>query len=373
MADAIQAWLASGEYAVIHQVPLRPVPLPNVSTLPLVDVGLQGLAYQLVDDNNNRWILKRFFPAMQPEADYLAAIQQLVPRRSGFEAGFERKIVSAADLSQASVQHVDLSSWIAGTVLMPHVDTRSWADLIRFVRGGSLELSSIERLMLAGRLSEAVGWLESSNLAHRDLSSTNVLVDVMNVNVHLIDWDGLFQPDLNFQLNTITGSNGYLAPFLKGGGVTSATSATLTWTEHADRFALAVLNAELLTVDAGSRQHIDDGLLDQADVFNHSGPTLLGIKTRLQRALPAAALLFDRALNATNFDECPGPGDWLTAINAGLDQAAQMSWSREEVIENVSAIPTEPDEPHFVEIRQSAFVKIDSQVFVKAPKRRAGI
>ena len=370
MADAIQSWLASGEYAVIHQVPLRPVPLPNVSTLPLVDVGQQGSAYQLVDDNNNRWILKRFFSAMQPEPDYLASIQQLVPRRSGFEAGFERKMVTAADLSHSSFNHVDLSSWIAGTVLMPHVDTRSWANLIRFVTEGSLELSSIERLMLARRLSEAVGWLESSNLAHRDLSSANVLVDVMNVNVHLIDWDGLFHPDLNFQLNAVIGSNGYLAPFLKGGGITGATS---TWMEHADRFALAVLNAELLTVEAGSRRHVDGGLLDQADVFNNFGPTLLGIKTRLQRALPSAALLFDRALNATNFDECPGPGDWLAAINAGLDQVAQMSWGREEVVADVSASVADADEPHFVEIRRSAFVKIDPSVFVKAPKRRAGI
>jgi hypothetical protein len=84
-------------------------------------------------------------------------------------------------------------------------------------------------------------------------------------------------------------------------------------------------------------------------------------------------LLFDRALNATNFDECPGPGDWLAAINAGLDQVAQMSWGREEVVADVSASVADADEPHFVEIRQSAFVKIDPSVFVKAPKRRAGI
>jgi serine/threonine protein kinase len=307
---------------------------------------------------------------MQPEADYMAAIQHLVPRRSGFEAGFERKIVSGAALSHAAVPHVDLTSWVTGTVLMPHVDTRSWADVIRFIREGSQRMSRIERLMLARRLSEAVGWLESSNLAHRDLSSTNVLINVMNVNVHLIDWDGFFQTDLNFQLNAITGSSGYLAPFLKRGGVTKASS---TWTEHADRFALAVLNAELLTVNAGSRQHADGGLLDQADLFNHSGPTLLAMRTRLQQVLPAAALLFDVALNATNFDECPGPGDWLTVINAGLDQTAQTSRNREALVEEMGAIRTAPDEPHFVEIQKSAFVKIDPQVFVKAPKRRAGI
>jgi len=367
MVDPMQAWLASGDCAVVHNVSLRPLALPRVSTLPVAYTGAQGSSYELADDNRNKWILKKFFSAMEPEAGFVTAVQPLIPRRSGFEAGFERAIVSGAGVSHSPVQNVDLRSWITGTVLMPYIETRSWADVIRLIRDGSRVLSRIEKLILLRRMSEAVGWLESASLAHRDLSSANVLVDIINVNVHLIDWDNIFHPSLNLQSNAVIGSNGYLAPFVRRNGVADVET---TWNENADRFALAALNAELLTVNANSRQHPEGGLLDQAEIFNRSGATIVEMKTRLRQMLPAATSLFDAALYANNFRECPGPADWLNVINTELQQTAQEAWSDEEPVEEIDSPYAQPYESHFVEIDRKAFVKIDPAAFVGAPKKR---
>jgi serine/threonine protein kinase len=238
--------------------------------------------------------------------------------------------------------------------------------LIQTITDGGRTLSKIERLLLCSRLSEAVDLLESSGLSHRDLSHTNVIVDPLNIEVSLIDWDGLYHSSLPQQPNATVGANGYISPFVRANG---SVESHRTWREHADRFALAVLNTELLTVNSGSRRHVDGGLFDQAELYARAGQSLFGIKNRLRQFSLAAAILLDGALNATSFEQCPSPVAWLEVINQELKKGAESVWSEEETEDTVTVF-TRKYEPHFVEIDQSAFVTIDSNVFVKAPGRR---
>lgn len=366
MINTVTAWLASGEDAVLNGITLRPNSHPNFSTVPAMLSGDQGTTYELLDNTDNRWMLKKFAAGREPTAEYVAAIQHLVPTRSQFESGYKRIVLKEAVAEPSSYQEPEFLAWTEGTILMPHVAGYTWGELMQIITDGGRALSKIERLLLCSRLSEAVDLLEASGLSHRDLSHSNVIVDALNVEVSLIDWDSLYHNSLPQQANSPAGSDGYIAPFVR---INGSVDPDRTWKEHADRFALALLNAELLTVSSGSRRHVDGGLFDQAELNARAGQTLIAVRNRLRQLSRAAATLLDAALNATSFEQCPSPVAWLDAIKQELERGAESVWSEEETEDPVTVF-TPKYEPHFVEIDMSAFVKIDPGVFVKAPGRR---
>ena len=366
MIDVVQAWLASGEVAVLNGITLRPDSHPNFATVPAMISGDQGTTYQLLDNSDNKWMLKKFAAESEPAADYVGAIQPLVPTRSQFESGSRRMVLNESSVDQSSYHKPEFLSWISGTVLMPHVAGYTWGELIQSITEGARTLSKVERLLLCSRLSEAVDLLESSGLSHRDLSSSNVIIDVLNVEVSLIDWDSLYHNSLNEPPDTTAGSDGYIAPFVRANG---SVEPQRTWRERADRFALALMNAELLTIHSESQRYLDRGLFDQAELYARAGQTLFRIKNRLKQVAPTAAALLDNAVNATSFDLCPSPVDWLAMIDQELKKGTESVWTEEEAEDPVT-IFTPKYEPHFVEIDMSAFVTIDPAVFVKAPGRR---
>ena len=366
MIDVVQAWLTSGEDAILNGITLRPSSHANFATVPAMTTGDQGTTYQLLDSSDNRWMLKKFGAETEPAADYIAAIQTLVPTRSQFESGSRRMVLSESSVDSSAYQKPEFVSWIAGTILMLHVDGYTWGELIQSITEGTRPLSKVERLLLCSRLTEAVDLLESSGLSHRDLSSSNVIIDPINVEVSLIDWDSLYHSSLKQQANATAGTDGYIAPFVRANG---SLEPQRTWRERADRFALALLNAELLTVQAQSQRYLDHGLFDQAELYARSGQTLFRIKNRLRQLSPPAAASLDTALNATSFDMCPSPVEWLAVINEELEKGTESVWTEEET-EDQTPIFAPKYEPHFVEIDMSAFVTINPDVFVKAPGRR---
>src|ERR1700752_1518104 len=131
MIDPVQAWLASGEDAVLNGITLRPDSHPNFATVPAMLAGDQGTTYQLLDSSDDKWMLKKFAPEWEPAADYVAAIQSFVPTRSQFESGSGRMVLTEASAETSPYQTPEFLSWIAGTILMPHVAGFTWGELIR--------------------------------------------------------------------------------------------------------------------------------------------------------------------------------------------------------------------------------------------------
>jgi hypothetical protein len=146
------------------------------------------------------------------------------------------------------------------------------------------------------------------------LSSTNIFIDTHTWNVHVIDWDGMYHPSLVMPPNTTFGTNGYIAPFVRA---KETEAASTTWTRGADRFSMAVLNVEFLSVGRNSPVTGDGGLLDQEEIYNLGGSGLNKIIDTLQRDYSNARGLFDRTLRAGSFNECPSPDEWK-ALGAGI-------------------------------------------------------
>lgn len=362
MTDVMHAWSGTGRQAVIDGVALRPRTADASSTVPLVTRGGRSLVYHLVDDNDAGWMLKKFLPGREPGRAYLGEMRALIPDRPGFESGFGQKVLDDLSVSASAYCEPEFRSWVGGAVLMRQVISPTWAELALSIREGAQVLSRVERLFLCARLSEKLEWLESAGLAHRDLSSTNVMIDPLNAEVHLIDWDGLFHATLPPPLNAAPGTEGYSAPFAGGSGAAPA------WQEHSDRFGLTILNAEILSVNAGSPRAGEGGLFDQKDLDKRAGGTVSEIRGDLQRHFPGAAGLLDAALAARSYEECPSPTDWLNLTNRELPNSAQDVWGEEgSPDEDARSIYAAPYEPHFVEVNCAAFVRVDRKAFVKAP------
>ncbi|MFY9620637.1 MAG: serine/threonine-protein kinase [Pyrinomonadaceae bacterium] len=361
MVDIVQSWLSSRRYAVLEGIAFIPRAVDDMSPLPLATKGEQGTAYYLTDENGRGWVLKKFFPEAQPDPAYSSAVQLLIPGRPGFESGFERQVLESSSVSSSAYADPEFQAWIDGAVLMPQVMSTTWADLAASIRDGA-NLSRVERLLLCQKLSEKIGWLESVGLAHRDLSSTNVLIDGLNIEVHLIDWDSLYHPTLAMPSNAGCGTKGYIAPFVRVG----SEAAQSTWLENSDRFALAILNVELLSMAA--KVPPAGELIGQDDIYLRSGKGLRAVRDSLRHTFVRAVELMDAAIAARSFVECPNPSDWVDRIETELTNSRHSTWEEENASTAQSqAIYAADYEPHFVRINPSAFVNIDERAFVKAP------
>ena len=357
----MKAWFEAGKFALIDDLALRPK--PGETSLALYSTSEHAISYCLVDETDNKWILKKFFAEYEPEFGYLETIRDLVPRVPGFESGFDRRVLNHSSLSTSGYYNEELQLWLHGAILVPQVSAPTWAALTDSIMAGGHELSRLVRLLTCEKLSNLVGRLESSGLAHRDLSAQTVLIDPVNLEVHAIEWDTLYHSSLAPQPNSTSCTPGYIAPFMKPG-------TDATWRPHSDRFALAILNTEILLMKADAQRAAHGGLLEQQDLYNLAGQTLSRVRNALQQAFPDAVKLLEQSLTASNFDQCPAPSDWLTFINRELNNDANQSWDewKPPAEESQSrSVFERPRTPGFVSVNESAFVKINWQAFAGLP------
>lgn len=361
MLDVAEAWLKSGKYSEMAGLRLRPIENPKFKGLPLSTARGQAQAYYLRDDNNFDWIMKKFLPAKIPDSTYINAIQSLIPPRPGFQAGYRRRVLSGSDVARSGFYSADFAAWVENTVLMSRITCDDWAGLADKIRKGSVTLTDAERILMCRSLSEKINLLESSDLSHRDLSVMNVFVEVKTSFVHLIDWDCLFHPSLSMPRNTTYGTEGYIAPFVKKSGVPDP---QITWKPRADRFSLAILNAEFLCMDAGTPLRNDGGMFEQTELYNGGGPETTQILNKLRQNFPDAGSLLEKALTAQSFDDCPSPDKWLAlgvashipAVNpASILAPAPTSSPRAAPQANLNS---------FVLLDETALVRLDERAFV---------
>lgn len=338
------AWLHSGRDAVIAGLPLRPRPHPQARNLVLATSMGQASVFYLEGDKQSEWMLKKFHPGRAPDAAYVGAIRALVPRERGFEAGSERRCLTAGMVSPGGYTSPDFTAWIEGTVLMPRVDASAWSDFLSELRDGALDLDVTARIAIAEQLCAKVAALEAGRVAHRDLSATNVMIDAAR-SVHIIDWDSLYAPSLQMPANTTVGSNGYIAPFVRA----AADDPRATWTAGADRFALAVLALETFAADAGCTFSGDGCLLEQEEIHARSGPTLDAALRAAGARAKEVVRLFDEALAAAAPRECPSPRDWLRAVGRSRPRTTATPLRR----------------PGFVALDRGTFVALDSSRFTR--------
>jgi hypothetical protein len=354
MIDVAEAWLKSGRYAEVAGLKLLPIENPLLKGTPLAPVRGQAQAFYLRDDQQLDWILKKFSPARIPDSAYIKAIQALIPQQPGFQSGYRRTVLAKGDVARSGFYTADFAAWIESTVLMSRIKCDDWAGLADKIRKGSVTLTDDERTALCGGLSGQIGLLESSGLSHRDLSATNVFVDLKNSLVHLIDWDCIFHPSLSMPRNTSFGTEGYIAPFVKSSGTPDPRA---TWRPGADRFGMALLNAEFLSMDKGTPLKNDGGMFEQRELYDRGGPETTRVVAHLRKNFPAAAGLLERALRAQSFDDCPSPAEWLTL--AGQTNTPRVIFASPAAPGATPHAAPQASPVTFARLDEAAFVRLD--------------
>jgi serine/threonine protein kinase len=348
MTDLIKEWLRSGEFIAIEGIDLLPLPFTEWPDTPCVFKSKRAEVYHLKDLNDQLWVIKKFLTNEAAATQYRNSIKSLIPHRPGFEAGYLRKVLNPASLSNPVLANARLSAWINNAILMPAAHGLPWHVLACDIRDGRQYLPKKQRIRLVRHLSEKIKWLESQDIAHRALSSTNTYVDVSDAEVYLIDWDAIFHPTLPMPEHLRHGDPGYIAPFVK---VRGAADAQNTWRVCADRFSLAVLNAEILSIANGVPLTGGEAICDQDEIYNRCGPCLTAIKDGLKAQFPKAFCLFEQTLAATSFDDCPAPADWLSAMGG-------------ESVIKPEPIPLK-DRPALVRFNRANLVRLDNTAFAR--------
>lgn len=319
IVEEIDSWLSSNKEASIDNIILTPEKEPNwPSTTKYLERG-QAKIFFLLDRKGKKWLLKKFFPNMQPETKYINAIGPLIPNKiRAFDSGTKRKVLTAYSLKDSKDFYYsrNLATDLENTILMPYIDAYDWVLIFNRIINGMHTLTRQQRILLSYNLCNHIQTLEDNNIAHRDLSNGNILVDTKTWMVHIIDWDCMYHPDLQMPDNTTIGTNGYIGPMVLEDGKPKTEK---TWHSKADRFSMSVLIMEFLACRKGLIHEEDDALLNQDELYSlyelsvaKPGIELL-VKT-IKDDYPDAVELFKRTIRARNYEECPSPKDWIKAI-----------------------------------------------------------
>jgi hypothetical protein len=347
MSDLVEHWLASGRFARLNDMQLRPEPHPLLPNTPGRIRRGQADAYPLTSAENRAFMLKKFFGGRSLDGGYLARVQQVLPRTVGFSVGVQRTVLTrdALRLGGDVYWTQALADWLHDTVLMPRLAGGDWSAMADDLRAGRRQLSITQRRALAAALADRVWQLEAYECSHRDLTGANVFVDPSTMSVELIDFDSLYHPSLVMPAGTTCGTPGYLAPFACGAN----RDPRITWCAQADRFALALLCVEILVVGPGAPWSGDGGLFDQVHLVQWSGPSIAWARQQLMAAGPDACVAFDRAIASTSFAACPAPGDWLAIVGASSVRTATTAPQQVPALDDLP-VPVIPDPAHFAPV-----------------------
>jgi uncharacterized protein with WD repeat len=291
----------------INGVTYRVAEHPAAPGFPYGQEGRAGIVYQLLPSPTGRAAggegaaaLKVFKPRFRSPA-LLTQAQRLAPFAAlpGL-AACQRTILSPTHHPDLLRQHPDLTY----AALMPWIAGPTWLDVLL----AKQPLPAQQALALAHSLAEALTRMEEHGIAHCDLSAANLILPLLagGSGIALVDLEGLFAPGLSQPQTLSSGSAGYA----------HAQAAAGLWSPNADRFAGAVLLAEMLgwcapevTQAAWGESYFDPQEMQQDSARYQA------LLAALQRHWgDAVARLFARAWHSETLADCPTFGEWLLAL-----------------------------------------------------------
>jgi hypothetical protein len=280
---------------------------PSALNRPYRQEGRAAVVYKLNAQDNSSWALKVFKPGYRVPA----LTSQAVAIKSFMEFSAlqvcQRTVLSASRHGALLQQHRDLIY----AVLMPWVEGPTWADVVISKRDISPEVS----LSLARALTSALVTMEENSLAHCDLSGSNLILPALlsdsieatnGNNVELVDVEQLYAPGLKCPEKLAIGTPGYV----------HRTLSDQSWGENADRFAGALLLAEILGWCVPEvRAAAWEASYFSSEEMHKDSARLETLSTALKRCWGNSVVtLFERAWYSNILNECPTFGEWLIAL-----------------------------------------------------------
>jgi hypothetical protein len=319
---------------------------PAAPGIPYGQEGRAGIVYQLLPSPTGRgagdegaMALKVFrarfrTPALVSQAEKLAAFADL----PGLTV-CRRTVLTPTRYADLLRREPDLTY----AVLMPWIEGPTWTEVMLEKR----PLTPQQALDLARAFADILSRMEQNGIAHCDLSGPNVLLPMLAQQtayrppstVELVDVEGLYAPGLPRPEALPSGSSGYAHRTAREG----------LWGPTADRFAGAVLLAEMLCWgDESVRQACyGETYFDPAEMpaqGSANPPRYQTLLSALARHYgQPVADLFERAWTSETLADCPTFGEWLVALpEHPVAQAFSLSTAATETAEAQAS--TSPEE-----------------------------
>ncbi len=293
---------APHERIIIGGLTYRVMPHPAVPSFAFGQEGRKAFVYQLSGGpDGGLYALKKFKQAFR-----LAELVEICDQLARFAPwqGLEvanRTCLHRPDHGDVLDQYPDLEF----AVLMPWIGGTTWYDMVI----GMTPLSKLEALTFAKATAQVLAAMEEAGLAHCDVSASNVIINpaANPVRAHLIDIEDLYAPGFTPPAALPAGTDGY-AHKTAGNGL---------WGPEADRFAGAVLIAEMAAWhDPRIRQEAEDEHYFSAEEMQQDSPRYRLMRSVLYDLDPHLADLFDRAWFSETLATCPRLAEWQEVINA---------------------------------------------------------
>jgi serine/threonine protein kinase len=205
------------------------------------------------------------YRAMHSKIGRIAAVKVLTQATQS--SGFVERFFNEARI-QASLQHPNIATLydfceVAGQpcIIMEYVDGQTISE--RIAAYGALPLS--EAVYVFGKVVEAIDYIHSHGVIHRDIKSNNIKISSQG-QVKLLDF-GIAKGQTSQQLTqvgSVIGTLQYLAPELIRGGAADA---------RGDIWALGVLLYEMVTGSVPFDAQTIGDLCDRIDRVEYAPPT----------------------------------------------------------------------------------------------------
>jgi hypothetical protein len=270
----------------------------------LREEGKRGTVYQL-SNGAEKWALK-VFKKLYRKPHQLEIARKLGPlvgitgmmaaKRTVFEEGHPL-VVAHPDLLHAQ--------------MMPWVHGFTWFNVLNV--GGLRNCTYLQpahAARLCHRFILVMSEIERRGVAHTDIASGNVIVDVDAIGVELIDLEEMFGPGFPRPAKLNAGSAGY------GHRTLRDPSCSGLWSAECDRFALAILAAEMLLFSSAELSALCDqgGGYFSDDEIQSNSPRYQRALDYLRHECPVVADLFQRAWESSSISDCAPAEEWVRAL-----------------------------------------------------------
>ncbi|NQS90808.1 MAG: hypothetical protein HQ574_00225 [Chloroflexi bacterium] len=284
---------------------------PNAAGVAYGQEGRQAIVYQLVNKEELKAI-KVFKPRFRtPSLGSLADNIKQYSELPGLRV-CERVVLTPHRHLSLLRPNPDLIY----AVLMPWVVGSTWTEIL----SDGEPFSPQRSLNLATHFSTILATLEQRGLAHCDLSGANLIISQEFV-LELVDVEGIYAPGLPQPEIIPAGSPGYAHREAPNG----------LWSARADRFAGAVLIAEMLG-------WCDARICDAAWGESYFNPSEMGQECERYDGLAEVlsqtwgnqiAGLFRQSWGSAALSECPTLGEWMLALPEQVPEPKAPLKSRE--------------------------------------------
>lgn len=277
-------------------------PHPSASYMPYASEGRRAVVYQLRDDAGVNYALKVFRKKFR--TDGLLASANLLNRFAPLEGmrAARRLVVAPTDNAARhcrDLEYAMLMEWMRG---------RTWYDVLVEARQAGTHLPLPAAIHVCERFLKVMRGLEAAGIAHGDIAPGNLMVEVAATDVQLIDLEDIYVPGEPAPEQLNMGSNGYRHR--------SAEQGANTWCGEGDRYAAAVLAAEMLALAEPqlARRATDEGYFAGHCRSSEGAERYDAARGWLKKTAPDFAALFERTWLSASLAQCPRLAELHAAI-----------------------------------------------------------